>query len=46
MFYKLKSKQKKNFDAYLKMLLSNYLWDDLSHPDFEYGLRLLDNQLL
>ena len=30
--------QKDNYNQYLQFLLENYLWDDLTHPDFKYGL--------
>ena len=30
--------QNYNYDRFLKFLLDNYLWDDLSHPDYKYGL--------
>ena len=38
MEYGMTESQKSHYDKFLHILLENYLWDDLSHPDFPYGL--------
>ena len=36
----ISAEQISNYNRFLQFLLENYLWDDLSHPDFQYGLSL------